>query len=310
MPSRKRWPSCVSYPTIASQPSDSTYSTAATKPASSSCCCVPCWKRFPTGLVVGGAHLVRPQALEELALAEREPHVGAEELVRRAEENVDVPAGDVDPAVRPVVDSVRPGERACAVRQLDHPRDVRRRPDRVRGDRKGDDARPLGELRLEVVEVEREIVVDAREADDDAEILLEREPRRHVRVVVEARAHDLVPLPQLSAERPREQEVERRHALPEGNLVRMAGEEAAGGGAGTLDQLDGANARLVRRADVRVVLAQVSRDRLDHLVRALRPARPVEEREPAVERAIARADGSDIQQGRAHATSSPLTVQR
>ena len=237
----------------------------------------------PDRIVVRGAHLVRLQALEELALAERHAHVRAEELVRRAEEHVDVPARDVDPAVRAVVDGVRPGERAGAVRELDDPRHVRRRPDRVRRDRERDDARPLGELRLEVVEVEREIVVDAREADDDAEILLERQPRRHVRVVVEPRADDLVTALELSAERAREQEVERGHALPERDLVRMAGEEAAGGGAGALDQLDGADARLVRRADVRVVLAQVAGDRVDHLVRALRPAGPVEEGEPAVE---------------------------
>ena len=270
----------------------------------------PVLEAVPDRLVVGRAHLVGPEALEELALAERHPHVRPEELVRRAEQHVDVPTRDVDPPVRAVVDGVRPRERAGAVRELDDPGDVGRRPDRVRRDREGDHPRPLGELRLEVVEVEREVVVHASEADDDAEVLLERQPRRHVGVVVEPGADDLVARSELPAERAREQEVERGHALAEGDLVGMAGEEAAGGGAGALDQLDGADAGLVRRADVRVVLAQVARDRVDHLVRALRPARPVEEGEPAVECGIAGADGADVEQGRAHATSSPLTVQR
>ena len=144
------------------------------------------------GLVRRRARLVRAQALEQLTLAERQPHVRAEELVRRAEEHVDVPAGDVDRAVRPVVDGVGPGERAGAVGELDDACHVGRRPDRVRGDRERDHLRALGELRLEVVQVERQVVVHAGEADDDAEVLRELEPRRDVRVVVEPGADDLV----------------------------------------------------------------------------------------------------------------------
>ena len=262
------------------------------------------------GLVRGRPHLVRPQALEEVALPEREPEVRSEELVRRAEQDVDVPAGCVDRAVRPVVDGVGPRERARAVGELDDPGHVRRRPDRVRGDRERDDARAVRELGFEIVEVEREIVVHAGEADDDVEILGEREPGRDVGVVVEPRADDLVTGAQRSRERPREQEVERRHARPEGDLVRVTGEEARRRRTRPLDQLDGAHARLVRRADVRVVLAQVGGDRVDHLVRALGAARPVEERKRPVERREALADGGDVEQRRAHASSCPLTVQR
>ena len=53
---------------------------------------------------------------------------------------------------------------------------------------------------------------------------------------------------------------------------------------GAVDEPVRPAARLVRRADVGVVLAQVARDGVDDLVRALRPARPVEEREAPVER--------------------------
>jgi hypothetical protein len=151
--------------------------------------------------------------------------------------------------------------------------------------------------------------VHAREADDDADVLREREPRRDVGIVVEPRAHDLVPRLQRAPERPREQEVERGHARAEGDLVRVALQEAARCRVRPLDQLDGADARLVRGADVRVVLAQVARDRVDHLVRALRAARAVEEGQAAVERRVAQTHGRHVQHRRAHLMSSPLTVQ-
>ena len=116
----------------------------------------------PDGLVRGRAHLVRAPRSDQLLLAERHPHVRPVELVRRAEEDVDVPGRDVDRAVRAVVDGVGPGERADAVGELDDPPHVRRRADRVGRDRERDDARAVAELRGEVVVVEREVVVHAR----------------------------------------------------------------------------------------------------------------------------------------------------
>ena len=206
----------------------------------------PVLEAVADGLVRGRPHLVRPPRLEQLPLAERKPHVRPEVFVRRAEEDVDVPAGDVDRAVRPVVDGVGPGERADTVRKLDDPADVRRRSDRVRGDRKGDDAGSLGELALEVVEVERQILVHADEADDDPEVVLELEPGGDVRVVVELRHEHLVAARERSGETAREQEVERGHGRPERDLVGVAVEEATRRDARALDQLHGAHARLVR----------------------------------------------------------------
>ena len=116
----------------------------------------------------------------------------AVELVRRAEQHVDAERGDVDRPVRRVVDGVGPGERAGRVRELDDPRDVGQRADRVRGEREGDDARPVGELPLEVVEVEPASSSTLGEADDQVEVARELEPRRDVAVVVELRDDDLV----------------------------------------------------------------------------------------------------------------------
>ena len=70
-------------------------------------------------LVRGRPHLVRPPRLEQLLLPEGEPHVRPEELVRRADEDVDVPGGDVDRPVRRVVDGVGPRQSADGVGELD-----------------------------------------------------------------------------------------------------------------------------------------------------------------------------------------------
>ena len=77
-----------------------------------------------------------------------------------------------------------------------------------------------------------------------------------------------------------------------------------------VDQLDRPDGRLVRRADVRVVLAQiVARSR-----RSPRPgtgsSRAVEECESSVERGEPRADRCDVECCDAHETSLPLTIQR
>ena len=180
------------------------------------------------GLVGRGPHLVRPPAPQQLLPAEGEPHVRAEVLVRRADEHVAAPRRHVDRPVRAVVHGVDPRERAGLVRELDDPADVGRGADRVRGGREGDDLRPRRALGGQVVEIEREVVVDVDEADDDADVLGEREPRRDVPVVVEPRDEHLVAGLELAGERTREEEVESGHALPERDLAGIAAEERGG----------------------------------------------------------------------------------
>ena len=162
----------------------------------------------------------------------------------------------------------------------------------------------------QVVVVEREVVGQARDVNHEPEIMRELEPGRDVRVVVERGDDDLVARPQRPREGAAQQEVERGHALPERGLSGRAAEERRGLLVRQLDELGRPPARLVRRADVRVVLAQVARDRVDDLVGALRSSRAVEERESAVERGETRADGGDVERRGAHRTSWPLTIQR
>ena len=160
---------------------------------------MPVSKRLPSGSLGAGRTLYGRQLSLSSRRAERDAEVRPEELVRRADQHVDAELRDVDRAVRAVVHGVGPRERACLVREVGDPADVGERPDRVRGDRERDDARPVGELRGEVVEVERRVFVDVDEADGQVEVVGELEPGRDVRVVVELRAEDLVAGPEARA---------------------------------------------------------------------------------------------------------------
>src|SRR6266511_721609 len=64
----------------------------------------------------------------------------------------------------------------CSSDLGDSPR-VGRRADGVRCKREGDDLRPLGQLPLEIVEVERRVVVDVDDAHDESEVVRNLEPR-------------------------------------------------------------------------------------------------------------------------------------
>jgi hypothetical protein len=204
--------------------------------------------------------------------------------------------------MRTVVDGVRPRERARRVGQVDDAAHIRCGADRVGGDREGDDAGPLRELPREVVVIESELVRHLDEADGDAEVVLQLEPRRHVRVVVELRHEHLVAGAQRPREGPREEEVEARHARPERDLLGAAVEELGRTLPRVLDQRIGSARGLVGSADVGVRLAEVGGDRVDDLVRALRAAGRVEEGERPLQRGESRADGGDVEcDGRAHA---------
>ena len=113
-------------------------------------------------LVRGRPHLVRAPRLEQLPLPEREPHVRAEELVRRADQHVDVPGRDVDRPVRRVVDGVGPGERAGGVRELDDARTSGAVPTEFAATGKATTRVRSESCRLEIVVVELEIVVQRR----------------------------------------------------------------------------------------------------------------------------------------------------
>ena len=227
--------------------------------------------------------------------------MGPEELVRRAEEDVHAPGGDVGRQVWGRVDGIGPCERAGAVRQLCDARDLRQRADGVRRHREGDDPGARRELTLEVGEIDVAFVGDVGEADFEAEVVGQLQPGRDVAVVVEAGDDDLVSRLESATSGTGEREGQRGHVGAERHLVGRAAEEAAGGVARSVDNADRPLARLEWAADVRVRLAQIHRDGIDHLVGHLRPARSIQQHELALERAVAPANGLDVERQRGHA---------
>ena len=245
-------------------------------------------------------HLVGPPRPQELLPAERKAEMRPEELVRRAEENVDAEGRDVDRPVRCVVHRVGPGKGTRLVREPDDPPRIRDRPDGVRGEREGDDTGALGQLLLEVVEVEGRVGVDFHEAHLKIEVVRELQPRRDVAVVVEACDEDLVAGRERPSERAREREVERRHVLAEDRLRGRTAEEASRGGVRQLDELVAAAAGGERSAEVRVGLAEIPGDRVDHGTRALSSAGSVEEGDAGAESGELCADRFQIDGGGRH----------
>ena len=218
-----------------SQPTSCRYSTAATKPARSSCASVPVSKR-PATAPGCGPHLVGAPAFGELPADVREAQVRPVELVGRAEQHVGPGRLDVDRPVRSVVHGVDPGECARVVRKLCDHRDGRHRSDTVGGPRKGDDARPVGEQGTQMAEVEAALVVHLAEAHDQVPVVRELEPRRDVAVMVEPRADDLVACPPLARGGAREREVQRRHVGSECDLLAGRAEEPCCGRSRVGDQ--------------------------------------------------------------------------
>ncbi len=75
-----------------------------------------------------------------------------------------------------VVHGVGPGQRPDRVREGCQPANVGSRSDRVRRDRKGEHARAVRDLRLEILVVELEVGREPSDVDHEAEIVRELEP--------------------------------------------------------------------------------------------------------------------------------------
>ena len=228
--------------------------------------------------------------------AVREPEVGAAELVGRADEEVAAERLHVGRRVRRVLHRVHPAERSGGMRELGDAGDVDDRPDGVRRRDAGDDAHPVVQLPLEIVQIEAQVGGDVHPVELEAAVGRQLDPRRHAAVVVEPRDEDPVALAPVARCCPRQREVEHGHVLAEDHVVGGAVEEAGGVVARRREDSLDAVARLVERADVRRGFTQGARDRVADLVRHLRAARRVEEDEAAVaQRGEARSNGFDVQ---------------
>ena len=100
------------------------------------------------------------------------------------------------------------------------------RADGVGGEREGDELRAIGQLRVERVEVQRDVVrTNVDPSDGGAGIARGEQPRPDVRVVVEPGHDDLVARSPRPSERARQVQQQRRRVLAEDHLARVAAEE-------------------------------------------------------------------------------------
>ena len=188
------------------------------------------------------------------------------------------------------------------------------RADRIAGIAHGDELGPRRQLGFEVLEIEGHVGrVDVDGVDGHAPVGGHRPPGADVGLVVEGRDDDLVTRAERRADRSPEVKGQARHVLAELDLVGAGRTEEVGDrGVGFLDDRVGALAGRERPARVRVRVAVVADDRVDHPLRDLRATRSVEECDrPAIllagERRELRPQGFDIEPG--HLDSS-LTVAR
>ena len=108
----------------------------------------------------------------------------AAELVGRADQHVGADLAHVDRLVRRVVDGVNPRERAGVVRELADAPGVHDRADGVGRPRERDDLGARSELSLEIIEIERRVVIQLDVPDDQAGVVRELQPRRDAAVVI------------------------------------------------------------------------------------------------------------------------------
>jgi hypothetical protein len=249
-----------------------------------------------------GAHAVGGQRFGQVGADRGDAQVRPEELVGRAEQHVEAPLGGAEAPVRRQVHAVGPGERAGGVGGRRDASRVGERADRVRGQREGDHPGALADQALERVVVEGDVAgADRGVAHDQVVVGGQEQPGRHVGVVVELRDDDLVARAQRAGDRVREQEVERRHVGAEGDPLRLAAGEVRGGCAAAPHHLVGGSRGREGAAEVGVRAAQVGGHRVEHLARALRAARSVEEGGVARERGEALPHRLDVKRRRAAA---------
>ncbi len=238
----------------------------------------------PRRMRVRRAEAVRRQALGQVTADRGQAEMGAEELVRRAEQHVGAQRLAVEPPVRGDVHRVGPRQGADLVRRRGDAGRVGNVAESVRGQRVCDHPGPLADQRLQRLDVERAVGrVDRRDPDDEAPVLRRAEPRADVGVVVELGDDDLVAGLERAPERVGEQEVERRHVGAEGDLARLGSDQLGRRLVRVGEQRVGLARAGERTSRVRVRALEVGRHRFDHRARHLRAAGPVEvgDRAPA-----------------------------
>jgi hypothetical protein len=229
--------------------------------------------------VVRRAQLVRRERVEHLAPAVQHAHVRPEELVHGTGEEVGLHGPDVDREVGRGVDGVHVGQRprlVGAAHELDHRVD---RAHSVGRPAERDELRPPVERGVERLDVQGDVLgADVHDPHRDPPVRRSAAPRADVRLVIEARDHDLVARLHRRGDRPGNVHGERGHVGAELDLGRIGRvEEVRQRRVGVLEHGVAPPRRQEGALVVRVGLAVVAHDGVDHGVRDLGAARAVEQ---------------------------------
>ena len=215
-----------------------------------------------------------------LALAVEHSHVRTEKFVCGARQKIAIERTDVNQSMRRIMHGIDVTQRSGLARQSHDFLDIVDRPDRVRRVSDRDQPRMAGDLPCQVVHVERAIGgVELRRADRDA-FFFERFPRRKVCIVIEQRQDDLIARAQIAAKlaskSPAHGIGERSHVRAEDNFIRLTIQEVRHCRARFGDHAVRVAAGVVSAAGVGVVVRQIIRNGVDHPLRNLRAAWPVQ----------------------------------
>ena len=243
------------------------------------------------------ACLVGPPALDHLGAPVGQAEMRAAELVWRAEQDVSADAAHVDRLVRRIVDGVNPGQRAGLAGEPAHPPGIHDRADGIGRPGKRDHLRARPELSLQILEIERRVVIQLDVPDDQAFVVRQLQPRRDAAVVIQRGDEDLIARAEIARGGARQREVQRGHVRPEDHFMGLAAQEQCRPGLGLLQDLPDAQAGRVHRAEVGAGLAQRTGNRVADFVGHLRAARGVQEREALPQRRETAPDRGDVSAG-------------
>ena len=228
--------------------------------------------RLPAiGVFVGrGAKLVGLERGQQLRANAEHALVGTEVLVRRRRDDVGADPRQVDRVVLREMDAVDGDQRPDRLRSCGQFGGRWHGADGVGGEREGDELRAIGELRVERIEVKRDVVrTDIHPTHGGAGVARGEQPGPDVRVVVQSCHDDLVARSPRPSERARQMEQQRRRVLAEDHLAGVAAEEVAARPASVGDQRVDLLARREHAVGVRRAGAHAIGHRRDRRVHQL-----------------------------------------
>ena len=224
-----------------------------------------------------GPDLVEVEVSQAIELAEQDPGVRPEELVRRCHQEVTADAAHIDQVVRAGVDGIEIHQGSDVMGQLGDRPDIYQRPDRVRGDTGGEKTNPIVEKARDLPGIELASGrIEVGHANFDPGFFSRPHPRSEVGVVVETGDDDGVATVPGSGKRPADGEGDAGHVLTEGDLARIGVEEVGHGQPSLRRRFVGVMRCAETTAEVAHTVFEDPAHRVDHRLRYLGAAWSVE----------------------------------